>query len=178
MKTLLLAGLLTGSVPALADTADDVRCREIGFSKAAEARDAATFATFIDADARFAGSTVVHGVDEIVEAWGVFFTADGPAIKWRPQFVEVLKDGSLALTRGPYRMLVTGEDGQVNEYWGTFNSVWRLHDDGEWRVVFDAGSEPNESPADEVRALLDADDACAHQVSPERAPAGVGHPAD
>lgn len=152
--------LLLGS-QILAAPADEVRCREIGFSRAAEARDAERFASFIDADARFVGGTVLHGVTAIVEAWTVFFAVDGPSIKWRPQFVEVLEDGTLALTRGPYRLIATDESGKRTESWGTFNSVWRKQEDGSWKVVFDAGSQSAEPPADAVRALLDAESGCA-----------------
>jgi uncharacterized protein (TIGR02246 family) len=153
----LLPVLLLSPAISAADPAQDVRCRETGFSVAAEQRDAAAFAAFIDADARFVGATVSRGADEIVAAWQPFLTEGGPAIKWRPQFVEVLEDGDLALSRGPYRLTVTDQDGNVTEHWGTFNSVWRLHDDGVWRVVFDAGSPPTETPSDEQRALLDSD---------------------
>ena len=153
----LLPLLLLLPVISAADPAQDVRCRETGFSEAAEQRDAAAFAAFIDADARFVGATVSRGADEIVAAWQPFLTEGGPAIKWRPQFVEVLEDGDLALSRGPYRLIVTHQDGNETEHWGTFNSVWRLHDDGVWRVVFDAGSPATETPSDEQRALLDLD---------------------
>jgi uncharacterized protein (TIGR02246 family) len=160
MKTLtLLAALLAFGV-AMADTADQVRCREIGFSRSAERRDADTFATYIDEDARFVGGSVRHGPAAVVESWGPFFAEDGPEIAWRPQFVEVLEDGTLALTRGPYRMVTTGEDGTRKEHWGTFNSVWRKQADGTWKIVFDAGSDPDETPPDEVKALLDTPDEC------------------
>ena len=76
------------------------------------------------------------------------------------QFVEVLEDGKLALTRGPFRVVSEDEDGIESERWGTFNSVWRLQPDGGWKVVFDAGSPASERPADDVRALLDAEDDC------------------
>ncbi|MDH3614670.1 MAG: nuclear transport factor 2 family protein [Gammaproteobacteria bacterium] len=145
---------------AFADLIEDVRCREIGFSKSVEAQDRELFASFIDPDARFVGNSVSHGPDAIAEAWSVFFAEDGPTIKWRPQFVEVLEDGELALTRGPYQMIATNEQGEEIEYWGTFNSVWRRNANGEWRVVFDAGSESNEAPPDEVKALLDQEDNC------------------
>lgn len=162
MKTILLPAAILGFCnAALADSADDVRCREIAFSQAAEARDAGRFASFIDADARFVGSVVVRGPDEILGAWAVFFDAEGPAIKWRPHVVEVLGDGTLALTRGPYRMLATDDVGEVSEHWGTFNSVWRLQDDGSWKVVFDAGSPAAAPPPEDVQALLDADASCA-----------------
>ena len=145
---------------AHAELADDVRCREIGFSKAAERKDLDAFRAFLDEDARFISASTLRGPDAIVEAWTVFFQAGGPRIKWRPQIVEVLDDGKLALSRGPYRVTAVDESGEQVEQWGTFNSVWRLHDDGQWRVVFDAGS-PTASPPDEAtRSLLDAEDNC------------------
>lgn len=163
MKTLVVLAAIFFSGAALADTAHEVRCREIGFSRSAENRDAQAFATFIDEDARFVGGEVRRGPAAIVESWGPFFADDGPEIAWRPQFVEVLEDDTLALTRGPYRMITTAEDGTRKEYWGTFNSVWRKQADGGWKIVFDAGGDPDETPSDEVKALLDASDDCGTQ---------------
>ena len=160
MRRLILALVVLAGSSAHADLADDVRCREVGFSKSAEARDAVSFKSFIDFDARFVGNSVSRGPSSITEAWSVFLTNGGPAIKWRPQFVELLEDESLALTRGPYRMITTDENGVETEHWGTFNSIWRLNDDGVWRVVFDAGNAAAEAPADEVKALLDQEDNC------------------
>ncbi len=151
--------LFTSTVAA--DPVSEVRCREIGFSKAAERRDLDAFVAFIDDDARFAGSTGVRrGPVEIAAAWNVFFEGDGPSIRWRPRFVEVLQDGKLALTRGPYRMLDKDAEGNRVELWGTFNSVWRKQPDGSWRVVFDAGSPGVGEPDDESRAILEAEDDC------------------
>jgi ketosteroid isomerase-like protein len=148
-------------VAAIADATEDVRCSETGFSQSVEENKLEKFTSYIDADARFVGDSVLRGRQAVTEAWKVFFTEGGPAIKWRPQFVEVLEDGKLALTRGPFRMTVTGDDGNVIENWGTFNSVWRLYPDGEWKVVFDAGSQASQPPAEEVQALLDEEDSCA-----------------
>ena len=146
--------------PASAGLEDDVRCREIGFSRAAETQDLEAFRSFIDADARFVSSSVLRGVDSIAAAWSVFFTEGGPTIKWRPHIIEVLEDGRLALSRGPYRVRSKDDDGNLREQWGTFNSVWRLNADGRWHIVFDAGS-PAAAPLDEeMLALLDADDDC------------------
>jgi ketosteroid isomerase-like protein len=158
----VLAALLLGifTTPAVADLADDVRCREISFSQSTEQRDIEAFRSFIDADARFVGNSVQRGVEAVAEAWTVFFTADGPSIKWRPQIIEVLDNGTLALSRGPYRVIAKDADGKPVENWGTFNSVWRLNDDGQWRVVFDAGSPAATAPDDATKALLDADDDC------------------
>jgi hypothetical protein len=70
---------------------------------------------------------------------------------------RVLTDGKLALSRGPYKYTEKNEEGEDVDYWGTFNSIWRLQDDGSWKVVFDAGS-PGSQPPDEIKALLDAED--------------------
>lgn len=162
MKSLCINfALVLIATSAAADPVSDVRCSEIGFSKAAENRDVESFVAFIDDDARFAGSTAMRrGAAEITAAWGVFFEDNGPAIKWRPRFVEVLEDGTLALSRGPYRVIDRDSAGNRTERWGTFNSVWRKHPDGNWRVVFDAGSPAAAPPDAETRALLDATDEC------------------
>ena len=146
--------------PALADLADEVRCREVGFSQSVESQDRELFASFIDPDARFVGNKVDRSPEAIAEAWSVFFTGDLPAIKWRPQFIEVLESGDLALSRGPYRIVDKNEQGEAREAWGTFNSVWRRNDDGEWLIVFDAGSFPDETPSEEQRTLLESDAGC------------------
>ena len=161
MKTpaVLLINLLL-AVSAVAGPTDEVRCREIGFSKSVEAQDRELFSTFIDPDARFVNNAVLKGNLAIADAWATFFAEDSPQIKWRPQFVELLESRDLALTRGPYRIIDKNEEGERTEGWGTFNSVWRLNADGEWLVVFDAGSFPDETPSDEQRALLDAEDDC------------------
>lgn len=143
-----------------ADAKNDVRCREIAFSRSVETKDIEAFRSFLDDDARFVGRSVMSGPNAITEAWKVFFADDGPAIKWRPQFVEVLEDGTLALTRGPYRMIAKDPEGNSVENWGTFNSIWRKNVDGEWRVVFDAGNNASTAPDEETQSLLDNEDDC------------------
>ena len=160
MRKLIVFGLAVLSAAAWADVADDVRCAEIGFSISIEEKDIDRFRSFIDADARFIGRDLLRGPAAIAEAWAVFTTDDGPSIKWRPRFVEVLEDGRLALTRGPYRMITVDDAGKQTEHWGTFNSVWRRQPDGGWKVVFDAGGESATPPSEDVRALLEQDHGC------------------
>ena len=152
--------LATLATPAGAGPEDDVRCREVSFSNSVENQDQESFASFIHPDARFIGSTENRGRDAIVDAWKVFFSGDLPTIRWRPEIVEVLASGDLALSRGPYGVLGRNEQGEVTESWGTFNSIWRLSADGEWLVVFDAGSPSHEPPGDAQRQLLESDAGC------------------
>ena len=145
---------------ASADVTDEVRCREIGFSKSVENKNIEAFRSFVDADARFISDRPRRGVDEIAEAWSTFMVEDGPRIRWRPQYVEVLADGTLALSRGLYEYVATAEDGSEIRIYGSFNSTWRLNADGAWRVVFDAGDPAAQPPTDEEKAILDREDAC------------------
>ena len=160
MKKIILVALFCVASSALADLTDNVRCREIGFSKSVESKDLELFKSFLDDDARFVSNSILRGPEEVAEDWSVFMTEDGPRIKWRPQIVEVLKNGELALSRGPYKYTAANEEGVDVDYWGTFNSIWRLNDDGEWRVVFDAGSPASSAPSEEVQALLEQEDTC------------------
>jgi ketosteroid isomerase-like protein len=157
---LWLASLLTLPVSAFADAENDVRCHEIAFSQSVENRDAEAFASFIEADARFVGGSVQRGAEAVVAAWSVFFGETGPKIMWRPQYIEVLEDGTLALSRGPFRMVTTNADGETTEHWGTFNSIWRKQDDGSWKILFDAGNDAAGPPAEEVQALLSQEVDC------------------
>lgn len=152
----MIAALVAGPLSAAGEAAgiEAVRCAEIAFSRSVETRDKNRFAAFLDDDARFVGRTVLRGREEILRGWAVFFGEDGPQLSWRPEFVEVLSDSKLALTRGPYMLTTTDEAGERVQSWGIFNSVWRLDHDGDWKVVFDAGHEGAGEMSDEHRNLL------------------------
>ena len=138
----------------------EVLCAETGFSRAAEAKDPEAFIRFVDPDARFVTTGVARGREEVAEAWAPLFSADGPVIRWRPEYVEVTGDGKLALSRGPYRLSTVDENGETVESWGRFNSTWRKGEDGRWRVVFDAGGDAGMTPTDEEIAILASEPDC------------------
>ena len=160
MQRIALIALTLFSTAAMADLADEVHCREIGFSQSIENKDIEAFKSFLDADARFISNRARRGVDEIAEGWSNFTRADGPSIRWRPIYVEVLDDGKLALSRGIYEIIGKAEDGSETRSYGSFNSVWRLNDDGVWRVVFDAGDRWPQGAKEEELAVLNAEDDC------------------
>lgn len=158
VATFLLA---LGLLPAGADPARAaVICAEVSFSLAAERRDLTTFRHLLDDEARFVSDEVLRGPQAIADAWAGFFEPDGPEIRWRPAIVEVVQEGSLAISRGPYRIRGRGADGEIRESWGTFNSVWRRKPNGEWRILFDAGSNPGQTPGDDDRRVLDQEPEC------------------
>lgn len=114
--------------------AAEVQAREIAFAKTMADRDLAAFRSFVSPEAIFfSGNTPIQGRDAIVEAWTPFFDGPDAPFSWHPDLVQVLESGDLALTSGP----VWNPEG---EEVGRFNSIWRKHSDGQWRVVFDKGS--------------------------------------
>lgn len=157
MKRIVLVVLALISSTASADLANEVRCREIGFSQSVENQDVAAFRSFLDADARFVSNRPRRGVEEITEGWRIFMAEDGPRMKWRPKFVEVLESGDLAFSVGLYEYTTMNEDGVETRSYGSFHSTWRRNDDGVWRVVFDAGDPWPTLPSEEDLALLHDD---------------------
>ena len=69
---------------------------------------------------------------------------DGPRIRWRPQYTEVLEDGNLAFSVGLYEYIGKAEDGSeirpLREVVVVTRGPGDCNDDGVWRVVFDAAA--------------------------------------
>jgi ketosteroid isomerase-like protein len=137
---LLAAVLMCGLAPVAPAEAPDalaakVRTREIAFAKTMADRDLGAFGTFVAKDAVFLGQTVLRGRAAVVEGWTAHFKGEKAPFSWAPERVEVVGSGNLAISTGP----VLDPDGKRV---GTFNSTWRLDEDGEWRVVLDLGCPP------------------------------------
>ena len=135
----LAAALLPAPLPAqgapaaLTALTRQVFAAESSFAATMAARDSVAFARFIAPDAVFFGEkAVLRGKPAVVERWSRFFTGSAAPFSWRPEQVEVLDSGTLALSTGP----VHDPGGKRI---GTFSSIWRREADGSWRVVFDKG---------------------------------------
>lgn len=106
---------------------------ESSFAASMANRDLAAFTRFLSPEAIFfGGPSPARGRDGVVAAWRRFFEGEAAPFSWRPETVEVLPSGNLALTSGP----VFDPGGKQT---GIFNSIWRREPDGRWLVVFDKG---------------------------------------
>ncbi|MBS0446150.1 MAG: nuclear transport factor 2 family protein [Proteobacteria bacterium] len=116
----------------------DVAATERAFARSMADRDHAAFVSHLSEQAVFfGGKSVQHGKAEVAAAWKRFFDEKEAPFSWAPDQVEVLADGTLALTTGP----VYDPAGKPV---ARFNSIWRLEGKA-WRIVFDKGS-PLETP--------------------------------
>lgn len=131
---LALCVVPTESAGQTGGAADEVEAREIAFAQTMADRDLEAFLDFLSPEAIFfSDNGPLRGREEIGRAWAPYFSEPDAPFSWRPDLVEVLESGRLALSSGPVR----DPSGEVV---GRFNSIWRRDGDGQWRVVFDKGS--------------------------------------
>lgn len=107
---------------------------ERAFAKTLADRDYQAFLSYLSEEATFlSGTEVLRGRKQVGAGWKPFFDAPRAPFSWKPEKVEVLPSGDLALSTGP----VHSSDGKpVAE----FTSIWRLEAPGVWRIIFDRGN--------------------------------------
>jgi ketosteroid isomerase-like protein len=138
MKTWILCAVLVlaggvASAETNAELKEQVRQTETAFAKTMADRDAAAFASFLDAETIFmSGGRATRGAQQVAERWKAFFEGAQAPFSWAPEFVEVLDSGRLAMSSGPVR-------DASGKRTGTFNSVWRREAGGKWKIVLDNG---------------------------------------
>ena len=132
MNTLILAVLLAAApAETNAQLAEQVRQTEAAFAKTMADRDHAAFVSFLADETVFFGRSVQRGKNAVAQAWKPLYQGKDAPFSWRPEKVEVLDSGTLALSSGP----VFDPHGKRI---GTFNSVWR-REGKDWRIVLDNG---------------------------------------
>jgi ketosteroid isomerase-like protein len=129
-----ISSLLAQSTPATLTS--QVFAAESSFAASMARRDLKAFAALVSPEAVFFSDTpALRGKEAVLAAWRKFFVDSKPPFSWRPETVEVLSSGTLALTSGPVR-------DPAGTLIGTFTSIWRRETDGSWRIIFDKGCPP------------------------------------
>lgn len=130
----VLAILLPGSAAARGkvNPRQQVFEAESTFAQSMAARDFGAFSAWVSPEAVFFGGRVLRGKEAVVGGWKRFFEGAAPPFSWKPEVIEVLPSGSLALSSGP----VFDPAGKKI---ATFSSIWRRNKDGRWRIIFDKG---------------------------------------
>jgi len=140
LTTAALAAATGGCVHAPIDKAAlarQVMDSERAFARSMAERRFDAFVALLSEQAVFYGGKDVHrGKAAVAAAWKGFFEGATAPFSWAPDGVEVLGDGTLALSTGP----VLDPAGKPI---ARFNSIWRQEAPGVWRVVFDKGQPPD-----------------------------------
>ncbi len=142
----LTAAVLTAAMPpAWAQPPDraalerQVAEAERAFARSMAERDHAAFTAHLSEQALFFGRELLRGKAAVAAGWKPFFEGPQAPFSWEPDQVQVLDDGTLALSTGPVR-------NAAGAVIARFNSVWRQEAPGVWRVVFDKGQPPDPPP--------------------------------
>jgi ketosteroid isomerase-like protein len=105
------------------------------FAETMAKRDFEGFVSFLADEAVFFSSDkALRGKNAVAEAWKSYFEAPEAPFSWKPERVEVLDSGTLALSTGPVH------DSKGKRI-GTFTSIWRLEENNHWRIIFDIGNQ-------------------------------------
>jgi ketosteroid isomerase-like protein len=136
---LCAAALSSCSTPAPAPTPDraalqrEVTETERAFAKTMADRDHAAFTRFLSQETVFfSGPAPLRGKEAVAAWWKRFYDKPAAPFSWRPERVEVLDSGTLAISTGP----VFDASGKPV---ASFMSIWRREAPGVWRIVFDKG---------------------------------------
>jgi ketosteroid isomerase-like protein len=119
--------------PGAIEPSQQVADTERAFAKTMARRDFEGFVSFLaDETIFFSGTTPLRGKQAVADAWKSYYEKPDAPFSWEPEHVEVLDSGTLALSYGPVY-------DAAGKRVATFNSVWRLEANGQWRIVFDKG---------------------------------------
>jgi ketosteroid isomerase-like protein len=133
LPMILLAPALHAQAAGNAALVRQVFAAESTFAASMANRDTAAFARLVADEAVFFGQkSVMRGKAAVVAGWRPLFDGPTAPFSWKPEVIEVLDSGTLALSSGP----VYSREGKQT---GTFSSIWRREPDGAWRVIFDKG---------------------------------------
>ncbi|MGH2667299.1 YybH family protein [Flavobacterium sp.] len=58
-------------------------------------------------------------------------------VTWKPDFIEVSNDGTLAYTYGQYVWTTKDSLGNKKDFKGIFHTVWKKQKDNSWKYVWD-----------------------------------------
>jgi len=106
---------------------------ERAFAKTMADRDHAAFTGFLSDEAVFfSGPEPLRGKAAVAAWWKRFYANPAAPCSWKPDRVEVLDSGTLALSTGP----VFDPGGKCI---GRFTSIWRQEAPAVWRIIFDKG---------------------------------------
>ncbi len=125
-------------------TVETLKQLEADFMKTAAEKASAGYMSYYADDAVEVpdGSALIQGKAEIAKTMG-FLDDKNNHLTWAPSGAGISAGGDLGYTYGNYEFHAMGKDGKPVVQHGKYTSIWKLQNDGTWKVVLDMG---NESP--------------------------------
>jgi hypothetical protein len=138
---LFACGLFDAAACRAADpswTADEqaVAAADEAFFQASLVRQGHAWSEFADETAIAGGG---HGKTEIGAVYEKVYGRPGFRLTWHPGYAKVV--GDIGVTSGPYEMHRQDAQGRDARTTGKYVTVWQRQPDGQWRFVWDGGTE-------------------------------------
>jgi ketosteroid isomerase-like protein len=147
---LFIAGIATigRSLPPAANR-DALLAADRAFDRATAEKKIDGFSSFLadNVSTLRADQPVLRGKGAIQQEWKPLLENQSISLRWQPISAEISKSGDLGYTVGSYTITRTGEEGSAIVGTGKYLTVWRLHEDGSWKVGFDTGVPDTSSAA-------------------------------
>ncbi len=64
-------------------------------------------------------------------------TYNNAKANWKPDFIDISDDGTLAYTYGKYEWIYINDKNEKKTFKGIFHTVWKKNNDGNWYYVWD-----------------------------------------
>lgn len=112
---------------------------EKAFQDSLNSRGAAfAFAHFAAPDAviKRENDTLISGIDAIRNYYSADIYKKAKAY-WKPEFLKISNDSSLAYSYGRYEWKISNPTGEVITWKGVYFTVWEKQADGSWKYVWD-----------------------------------------
>lgn len=82
------------------------------------------------------GGRMIQGKAAITKFYNAR-TNTNESLVWKPDYVDVSDDLTMAYTWGPYTFKGTRANGENFEVSGIFHTIWKKQQDGSWKYVYD-----------------------------------------
>lgn len=113
---------------------DSLVVQEKAFAKASQKNGIkAAFLQYLTEDAIIFRPAPMNGVEIYNE-----YDDTGKSLRWYPTYADVAISDDIGFTTGPWVFSYNPENDTINIY-GHYFSVWKRQENGDWRVIFDAG---------------------------------------
>jgi ketosteroid isomerase-like protein len=122
-------------------TADTLKQLEAEFMKAAAEKGSQGYMSYYADDSVELpnGGAIIPGKANIAKGMG-FLDDKNNRLSWTPVGADISASGDLGYTYGSYEFHSKDKDGKPTVEYGKYTSVWKLQQDGTWKVVLDMGN--------------------------------------
>jgi ketosteroid isomerase-like protein len=122
-------------------TVESLKQLEAEFMRAAEEKGSQGYMSYYADDAVEVpnGSPLIQGKAEISKGMG-FLDKKENRLTWTPVGGDISASGDLGYTYGNYEFRSKDKEGKLVVQHGKYTSIWRLQNDGNWKVVLDMGN--------------------------------------